>query len=279
MMQTLTPQEKTAAALCHFSGLVIATGLFIPAIIWAENRGKSRYVAYHAMQAYGYQSLGYTLWMLLYLLFFTLVLIGLTIVGLLGANAGNNDTILALISFLLMSVGLGLIGLYALFPVIAGVSCLLGRDYHYPLLGSRFATFLAADEDVNAEKWLASMGHFSVIIPLWGLIAPAYLWLTQPEGFLKRQSAQTTLYQLWVNFLYILTAIVSGIFVAVGIVIVSASSQVDISSLVVLLAFTCLLAVFVLVVPLFHILGQWAGIQVLRGVNYQYPVIHRFIKK
>jgi hypothetical protein len=34
-----------------------------------------------------------------------------------------------------------------------------------------------------------------------------------------------------------------------------------------------------LIIPLFHILGQWAGLRVLRGHNYRYPLLGKWIEK
>jgi uncharacterized Tic20 family protein len=38
-------------------------------------------------------------------------------------------------------------------------------------------------------------------------------------------------------------------------------------------------AVILLVIPLFHILGQWAGYRVLKGDNYHYPVVGRLVER
>jgi uncharacterized Tic20 family protein len=38
-------------------------------------------------------------------------------------------------------------------------------------------------------------------------------------------------------------------------------------------------AVLILSVPLLHILGQWAGYRVLKGDDYQYPLIGRLVQK
>ena len=38
-------------------------------------------------------------------------------------------------------------------------------------------------------------------------------------------------------------------------------------------------ALIVLAIPLFHILGQWAGYRVLKGDNYRYPLIGKLVEK
>jgi uncharacterized membrane protein len=37
--------------------------------------------------------------------------------------------------------------------------------------------------------------------------------------------------------------------------------------------------VIVLVVPLFHIMGQWAGYRILKGDDYRYPVAGNLVEK
>jgi uncharacterized membrane protein len=40
-----------------------------------------------------------------------------------------------------------------------------------------------------------------------------------------------------------------------------------------------LAALAMLAIPLFHILGQWAGYRVLKGENYHYPMIGKLVEK
>jgi uncharacterized membrane protein len=48
----------------------------------------------------------------------------------------------------------------------------------------------------------------------------------------------------------------------------------------ILFLFSMLVAtVFLLVIPLFHILGQWAGYRVLKGDNYRYPLIGKMVER
>jgi uncharacterized Tic20 family protein len=38
-------------------------------------------------------------------------------------------------------------------------------------------------------------------------------------------------------------------------------------------------AIIGLAIPLFHILGQWAGYRVLKGDNYRYPLLGKLVEK
>ena len=179
----LTSEEKFWAVLSHLSSLAGGVGMIIPTYGWIENRKKSAYAAFQSLQALGYQSLGYTLWAVFYLLvlavlFFVTVPMmvqdvqkGGTVAGWLGAHA--------LVAF-------GLFAIYLLFPIVGAVRCGLGRDFDYPLLGSRLARYLgykpAADAQLDedrADRFAVSMGHFGVIFPLWGTFVPIALLTTQ----------------------------------------------------------------------------------------------------
>ena len=43
-------------------------------------------------------------------------------------------------------------------------------------------------------------------------------------------------------------------------------------------SFAILAALILLVIPVFHIIGQWAGYRVLKGDNYRYPVIGKLVE-
>jgi uncharacterized membrane protein len=44
-------------------------------------------------------------------------------------------------------------------------------------------------------------------------------------------------------------------------------------------ALALLALVLLMLVPLLHILGQWAGYRVLKGDDYRYPVIGRLVER
>jgi uncharacterized Tic20 family protein len=206
-------EERILVVIAHLSALAMGAGMVVPAVLWAGPREKSKFTAFQSLQAYGYQSLGYTVWMLLCLLFFVLVFCTLFVIGLVAPKAAQNESISQGFAILIIVVSLGTFGLYLLFPLIAALMCALGKDYRYPIFGGRLAKFLEIDEtlnEVNAERWAAAMGHFAVIIPLWGLTGPLYLWLAggKESRYLKTQSAQTALYQVLVNILYFVAAMI-----------------------------------------------------------------------
>ena len=72
-MNQPTSEEKLWAVIAHLSVFLSGTGMVMPSFVWAENRKKSKRIAFQALQAFGYQSLGYTLWALVALLVLTIL--------------------------------------------------------------------------------------------------------------------------------------------------------------------------------------------------------------
>jgi uncharacterized Tic20 family protein len=294
-----TTEERVWAVLSHLSALTMGMGLLLPIIGWSEQRRKSKYASYQCLQALGYQSLGYTVWLLSYLVF-VILYVGIMVIALSSVREGakNMDVFTGIwMSFLLVIV-FGMLGLYLLLPVIAAIACAFGKDFQYPVIGQRLANYLGyvpgqindeqawLNED-HEDRWVTAMGHFSVIIMLWGMLVPLTAWILQGKRslFLKFQSIQTLAYQAGVTILFIgagmlymfgffIFAVTTGFGEACGLS--STSSMVGIGIFIL----SMLVAVLVvLVVPLFHIMGQWAGYRVLKGDDYRYPVVGKLVEK
>lgn len=286
-----TREERTWAVVSHLSALALGMGILLPIVGWSEQRQKSRYASFHCLQALGYQSLGYTVWLLSYLV----LLIFLLIIYLLAAdNIQKSSPLFSAWVVLFLAGMFGLLGVYLVLPVIAAVACALGKDFHYPILGRRLARYLgygsssqtgepSSLNEEHADRWVAAMGHFSVIIVFWGLLAPAAIWVLQGKRtpFLKLQAIQTTLYQVLVNLFY-LGAMLLSLFGTVPLLALngpSARSSTSMAGLFVFLATMLVALLFLMVVPLFHLLGQWAGYRLLKGDNYRYPLLGKVVQK
>lgn len=288
-------QERIWAVLAHLSAMGMGIGLPLPIFGWSENRRKSNYVSFQCLQALGYQTLGYTIWILA-----TMVFLVVSSVGFL-ASIQTIDTLEADLNAWTAGYSLfifGLIALYFALPILAAVTCALGMDFRYPILGNRLARYLgydpsrASDEPLwlneeHEDRWVASMGHFAVIILLWGLLAPIFSWALQGKRspFLKFQSIQTVVYQVGTMSLYF----AAGFFYIFGLVVfiatigfegdVALDSSGGMVSAVVFLVSLLIALLIVLAVPLLHILGQWAGYRVLKGDEYQYPIVGRLVER
>jgi uncharacterized Tic20 family protein len=285
----LTSEEKFWAVLAHLSALVGGVGLIIPTYGWAENRTKSRYAAFQSLQALGYQTLGYTLWTLAYVL--VLIVLFVATLPMLPKNAQDFAALNHWLSLHVL-VSLGLYAIYMLFPVIAAVTCALGRDFYYPLLGRRLAHYIRYDPTVpetgldeeHEERFAVSMGHFGVIFPLTGLLVPVVLLATQAarSRFVKFQAAQTLVFQLVGSVLLFGLGLLAFAILVAGLLPFALalvnSGQPPMEGLFSILVFLTCLFVIVLIVPLFQILGQWAGLRILQGRDYRYPLVGRRVE-
>ena len=281
-------EDRIWAALAHLSALVTGMGLPLPIVGWAEQRRKSKYASFQCLQALGYQSLGFTIWILFTLL--VMLVLVFALIGALGLGEQNNRsvdvvaTIWAIVIFVVMLV---LIGLYFMLPIIAAVACAMGKDFRYPFMGARLARYLDLNtenevwlNEDHGDRWVAAMGHFSVIIALWGMLAPLAAWIVQGKrsAWLKFQSAQALALQVIV---LLLSAAAGGVYlfgfflfvVLIGFGENAVNSPGGMAGLAILIVSMLVAALIVLIVPLFHIMGQWAGYRVLKGDDYMYPLI------
>jgi len=290
-----TVEERIWAALAHLSALAMGVGLPLPILGWSQNRRKSNYASFQSLQALGYQTLGYTIWILT-----TLVIVIVSVVSTLAdiVNAANLEAEAIRVATAHTVLSFLLIGIYFVLPVIAAVACALGMDFRYPLMGNRLARYLGFDMartseeqtwlvEEHEDRWVASTGHFAVIIVFWGLLAPIFAWVVQGKRslFLKFQSIQTIVYQSGVTLLYF----AAGFFYVFGLVIffvtigfqgeVALDSTSGLIGAIVFLVSLLIAMLIILVVPLLHILGQWAGYRVLKGDIYLYPVVGKIVEK
>lgn len=298
MMTPPTPEERIWAVLSHLSALAFGMGILLPVLGWSQQRGKSRYASFQCLQALGYQSLGYTIWLLTSLLviviLFTILLANL---GMQESPVTDPQLLAGGWTALLIGTMLGLFGVFMILPVVGATACALGKDFRYPILGNRLARYLGDDPiDVQVtpgriedheDRWVAAMGHFAVIILLWGILVPLTAWVLEGKRslFLKVQSTQAIVYQAAAHLLYL---VAGGIylfgFLIFMILFGFEGGSVDNSSramlgMIVFLVSMLAAALIVLIVPLLHILGQWAGYRVLKGSDYRYPLVGRPVER
>ena len=288
-------EERIWAVIAHLSAIAMGMGLLLPIIGWSEQRRKSNYASFQCLQALGYQSLGYTIW----ILFTLLVLVFSSIAAIAGiANAENLQNEMMSVVIAHTALMFGLIGVYFALPVIAAVACAFGKDFRYPLMGQRLARYLGYDlSQTDAEqtwlnedhenRWITAMGHFSVIIALWGMLAPLTTWILQGKRslFLKFQSIQTLVYQVGITLLFFGAGMIYmfGFFIFIALTGFGEgnglSSSTGMVGVVILILSMLVAILIVLVIPLFHIMGQWAGYCVLKGDNYHYPVLGNLVER
>jgi len=291
-------EDRVWAVVAHLSALAMGMGILLPVVGWSESRWKSNYASFQSLQALGYQSLGYTIWILTTLIVVVIVSIS-SVAGIANiTNAENLQTEIMTLVFAHTTLMFGLIGIYFALPIIAAIACALGMDFRYPIMGNRLAKYLGYgfsqlnEEDTwlieeHEDRWVASMGHFAVIIMLWGMLAPITAWITQGKrsAFLKLQSVQAFVFQVGTMLLYVLSMVIyfgGAIFFLIsvgGMDAANLDSSFGIVGLVVLFgSLLCVLGI-VLLVPLLHIMGQWAGYRIMKGDDYRYPIVGKWVER
>ena len=293
MKNTPSTEERVWAVVSHLSAVALGMGILLPVIGWSEQRRKSNYATFQSLQALGYQSLGYTVWVL----FSGIVAIIFIIIMLPTINAAREPSAVEIWVSVYGLLLFGLLGGYFLFPIVAAVSCALGKDFRYPLIGRRLANYLGYESaqefeeqawliEDHEDRWVAAMGHFSVIVLLWGMLIPLTAWILQGKrsSFLKFQSAQTLVYQGGTLLLCFGSGLVylAGFMVFLVTVGFNRNADMNLSMGIGLIAFAVSMLItflIVLVVPLLHILGQWAGYRVLKDDNYRYLLVGGLVAK
>jgi uncharacterized Tic20 family protein len=298
MNTLLTTEERIWAVLSHLSSLAFGMGILLPIIGWSDQRRKSNYSSFQSLQALGYQSLGFTIWILSYLIVFMAALIVLVVMSFQAENTGKSfNPFFGPGAILLFGVVFGFFAIYFVLPIIAAVACAFGKDFRYPIMGDRLARYLEyepaqrADEQawLNEDhefRWAAAMGHFSILIMLWGMLAPLTTWILYGKRnlFLKFQSIQTLVYHVGTTILYFVGGFIylfGFLLLIVGTGMIGEgnfNSTAGIFGIIVFGLSLLISFVLILLVPLLHILGQWAGYRVLKGDNYRYPLIGKLIE-
>lgn len=299
MNTTTTPEDRIWAALSHLASLAFGMGILLPIISWSDQRRKSNYASFQSLQALGYQSLGFTIWILSYLVIIILAAILLLITLRPGEEGGQNPSAIlppAMIFFFIIIFGF--FALYFVLPIIAAVACALGKDFRYPIIGDLLARYLDYDPAQKQEeelwlnedhefRWVAAMGHFSILILFWGMLAPLTTLILRGTRslFLKFQSIQTLVFQAGTTILYFVGGFIylfGFLFLIVGTGIIGENnfnSPGGIFGIIVFGLSLLISLVLILLLPFLHILGQWAGYRVLKGDNYRYPLVGKLVER
>lgn len=292
-------EERVWAVLAHLSALALGIGLLFPIMGWSQNRRKSNYASFQNLQALGYQTLGYTIWILVALVAVVIQTLDTLTKVIVAAESGADiGSLTRMVTGGHFPITLALIGVYYALPVIAATACAFGLNFRYPVMGNRLAHYLGYGTvrsseaptwliEEHEDRWVVSMGHFAVIIMFWGTLAPIFTWAMQGKRslFLKFQSVQTVVYQAGLILLFL----AAGFFYVFGFVVfiltigfsgnVGMDSTSSMIGAIVFLVSLLIAMLIFLVIPLFHVMGQWAGYRVLKGDDYHYPIVGKLIEK
>lgn len=293
-MENPTSEEKVLAALAHGSVLFAWFGPIAPTILWVTQRKKSKYVRFHALQAMGYQALGFWGWILGIIAAF-IGMFGVTflVALVLDANQMKSSAIEIFLQFFMILSIFGLWGFFFLGGLAGAVFCMTGYDFRYPIIGPWLKNKLFADQvtDEDFERWedawVGGICHLTVVVQLFGIITPLIVWFTQKERSVKLrlQALQAAFYQLIAVIAYVLTSVGSLVFFFVlmaSVVIVVGGRDGSNESvyntaggvllLLILGMFLVELLAFLLV-PLYYLLAGIGALRTMRGHEFKYPIL------
>ena len=188
MNTAASSDEKVLAALAHGSVFMMFLGPVVPVILWASQRKKSKYVSFHALQAMGYQALYFWLGIVVAILIMMLFICLIPVLSISLQNSGEPTLIPFLVQVPIMLSLFGYLGLFFILGIVGAVSCFLGRDFRYPVLGRWLERYLSYDADsetqimeAHEDNWDAAICHATAILQLWGVVTPLIVWFSQKE--------------------------------------------------------------------------------------------------
>ncbi len=112
--------------------LIPNIGIIAPIIIWVNQKEKSKFVKFHAIQAIFYQLVFFVLMMLF---IFTGIILMLISMPILSANPNAEPGTLFFISMIFMFLYFPLWFFFAVYAVVAAVKSYKGRIFRYLIIG------------------------------------------------------------------------------------------------------------------------------------------------
>lgn len=312
----VTAEERNWAAAAHAGSIVWFFGAVIPVMVFVAQREKSRFVAFHAVQA-----LAYHLFFFLALIAFSF-LIPLIVLPILFALtfltvALDNETLMFILPFGIQLLFIGTFGLifvgYLLIGLIGTVLLLSGRNFHYPLFGKRFQRYVERPlpmtdspfpADDRIDQLLAALLHLGAFSSYIGAFNAFIIWATQSKrsAVLRFQGLQATIVQggvlasmmlfgfgvmfLWFGGIF-LFLVLFGIGSAVGAQAGPPPQSltpllVGIPLVLALLLYVVVIGGSLLINGLYYLylgLSVWGSWQVAGGKHYRYPFLGRWLEK
>lgn len=130
------------------------------------------------------------------------------------------------------------------------------------------------------DKLMGALAHASVIMPLWGIVVPAFIWVTQREktAYIRRQSLQALGWQASQVILLFLGMLLYGFsfFVMFGTLFIGQTPP-DAPPPTFFIPF-CVMGFLFLVMIGFIIVGLYAAVRNLQGHAFTYPLIGDWVQ-
>jgi uncharacterized Tic20 family protein len=139
------------------------------------------------------------------------------------------------------------------------------------------------------DQVAAAVSHATCIIPVFGGILPLIVWITQKDrgGFIRFQSLQALVYQGLGTAAYLafMLLYMVSLFGMMGVIFLGAGGMENPSPesimgvLALQIPMLCFALLLVIGGPLYHLFGFIASLKVLRGGDYNYPLLGRYLRK
>jgi uncharacterized Tic20 family protein len=289
-----TREERVLAALAHISILLMGVGIFAPALVWVIKRRKSAYTSFQALQALGFEVF-FTFYATMIALVAMIVVILLAFAGVGFKNPAASLPVWSNIAiFGVVALAAGLILLYLLVGIVGALACLFGKDFHYPYLGNRLAVYLRQSGDEgfdqdHEDRYVAAMGHAGIMTQYWGITAPLIAWLGSKgrSNLLHFQSLQALVFQGLGTVIWIIVSLILFGFFGLAVLMGTMGDNLpatmigSVNGFSLALALICIILfmIFMLLWPLISTLGLVASFRLLKGRDYEYPLVGRLVKR
>lgn len=122
------------------------------------------------------------------------------------------------------------------------------------------------------DKIVGAIGHAGALLPMWGIKAPALIWLTQREksAYIRQQSAQALAWQaLQIILLFA---------IYLPAVLIIFSQEMRVTELVDTILQICGFSIIILFGFGPIVIGIYAAVRSLQGHDFNYPLIGRRVR-
>jgi uncharacterized Tic20 family protein len=297
MHTAASSDEKMMAALAHGSVILAFVGPIIPGMIWSTQRNKSKFVAFHALQAMGYQAFTFWLWMAAMFLIVPLALILTPVVVIFGQNSLDPAVTPFIFQLLMFAYIFGLMGIFFLTGMVGAIYCLMGREFRYPLMGKWLERYLSYHTDgepqldeIQEDNWVAGVCHATAILQLWGVVTPLIVWFSQKERSprLRFQSMQAAVYQIIAFVAYMLGMVVYMLFFFGMILtlilggVMGNGQEIQGLPAFMMAVFLVVMIIFwfviMILMPVYYLIAGVASLRVIRGHYFHYPLLGKLLE-
>ena len=122
------------------------------------------------------------------------------------------------------------------------------------------------------DKIIGAIGHAAALLPMWGIIAPTLIWLTQREksAYIRQQSAQALAWQaLQIILLFA---------IYLPAVLIIFSQEMRVTELVDTVLQICGFSIIILFGFGPILLGIYAAVRNLQGHDFNYPLVGQRVR-